>query len=257
MGVELFHNFTLMHDDIMDAAPLRRGQETVHMKWDENAAILSGDAMYTLAHMALAQLPAAGLSPALKLFNQTALEVCLGQQSDMAFETRNNVTVVEYMEMIRLKTSVLVAASLALGAIAAGASEDRVKLWYALGEELGLAFQMQDDLLDAFGDEQVGKQLGGDIVADKKTFLRLYTQENGGETAREVLAKWDGKRSDAPAKIEAVRAAMSAAGAAEAARKLMHGHVAKAMANAHALGLEGSDLEWFQFLGGMVTQRTS
>ena len=257
MGVELFHNFTLMHDDIMDAAPLRRGKETVHIKWDENAAILSGDAMYTLAHIALAQLPAEGLPKALRLFNQTALEVCLGQQSDMAFETRNDVTVAEYMEMIRLKTSVLVAASLALGAIAAGASEERVQLWYALGEELGLAFQMQDDLLDAFGDEQVGKQLGGDILADKKTFLRLYTQENGGVTAQEVLAMWDGQRHDAPAKIEAVRAAMTAAGAADAARELMHAHVAKAMASAEALGLEGSHMEWFQFLGGMVTQRTS
>ena len=256
-GRGLFHNFTLMHDDIMDAAPLRRGKETVHIKWDENAAILSGDAMYTLAHIALAQLPAKGLPKALQLFNQTALEVCLGQQSDMAFETRNDVTVAEYMEMIRLKTSVLVAASLALGAIAAGASEERVQLWYALGEELGLAFQMQDDLLDAFGDEQVGKQLGGDILADKKTFLRLYTQENGGGAAQEVLAKWDGQRHDAPAKIEAVRSAMTAAGAADAARELMHAHVAKAMASAEALGLEGSHLEWFQFLGGMVTQRTS
>ena len=257
MGVELFHNFTLMHDDIMDAAPLRRGKETVHIKWDENAAILSGDAMYTLAHIALAQLPAEGLPKALRLFNQTALEVCLGQQSDMAFETRNDVTVAEYMEMIRLKTSVLVAASLALGAIAAGASEERVQLWYALGEELGLAFQMQDDLLDAFGDEQVGKQLGGDILADKKTFLRLYTQENGGVATQEVLATWDGQRHDAPSKIEAVRSAMTAAGAADAARELMHAHVAKAMASAEALGLEGSHMEWFQFLGGMVTQRTS
>ncbi|MGB1122624.1 MAG: polyprenyl synthetase family protein, partial [Flavobacteriales bacterium] len=213
--------------------------------------------MYTLAHMALAQLPAAGLPTALTLFNQTALEVCLGQQSDMAFETRNDVTVAEYMEMIRLKTSVLVAASLALGAIAAGAPEDRVELWYALGEELGLAFQMQDDLLDAFGDEQVGKQIGGDILADKKTFLRLYTQENGGEAARKVLAKWDGQRTEAAAKIDAIRAVMSAAGAAHAARQLMHAHVDKAMANAEALGLKGSHLEWFQFLGGMVTQRTS
>ena len=257
MGVELFHNFTLMHDDIMDAAPLRRGKKTVHIKWDENAAILSGDAMYTLAHIALAQLPADGLPKALRLFNQTALEVCLGQQSDMAFETRNDVTVAEYMEMIRLKTSVLVAASLALGAIAAGASEERVQLWYALGEELGLAFQMQDDLLDAFGDEQVGKQIGGDILADKKTFLRLYTQENGGVAAQEVLAKWDGQRRDASAKIEAVRAVMIAAGAADVARELMHAHVAKAMASAEALGLEGSHLKWFQFLGSMVTHRTS
>ena len=141
MAVELFHNFTLMHDDIMDAAPLRRGKETVHIKWDENAAILSGDAMYTLAHIALAQLPAEGLPKALQLFNQTALEVCLGQQSDMAFETRNDVTVAEYMEMIRLKTSVLVAASLALGAIAAGASRqvEQLSSWYRLKPRRGAA----------------------------------------------------------------------------------------------------------------------
>ncbi len=257
LGVELFHNFTLMHDDIMDAAPLRRGHETVHKKWDENAAILSGDAMYTLAHVALSQIPASSSSSALKLFNQTALEVCLGQQSDMAFEKRNDVTVSDYMEMIRLKTSVLVAASLALGAIAAGASEERVHLWYALGEQLGLAFQMQDDLLDTFGDNEVGKQIGGDILSDKKTFLRLYTHENGGETARETLAKWDGQRDDPHAKIRAIREVMSASGAADAARQLMSSQVSQAMVSVEALGLEGSHLEWFQFLGGMVTRRTS
>ena len=257
LGVELFHNFTLMHDDIMDAAPLRRGHETVHKKWDENAAILSGDAMYTLAHVALSQIPASSSSSALKLFNQTALEVCLGQQRDMAFEKRNDVTVSDYMEMIRLKTSVLVAASLALGAIAAGASEERVHLWYALGEQLGLAFQMQDDLLDTFGDNEVGKQIGGDILSDKKTFLRLYTHENGGETARETLAKWDGQRGDAHAKIRAIREVMSASGAADAARQLMNSQVSQAMVSVEALGLEGSHLEWFQFLGGMVTRRTS
>ena len=252
MGVELFHNFTLMHDDIMDAAP-RRGQETVR-KWTKMPQFfrVTRCTRWPIWRWHSCRRPG---FPALKLFNQTALEVCLGQQSEMAFETRNNVTVVEYMEMIRLKTSVLVAASLALGQLRLGHRKTASNL-YALAKNWAL-FPNAGRPVDAFGDEQVGKQLGGDIVADKKTFLRLYTQENGGETAREVLAKWDGKRSDAPAKIEAVRAAMSAAGAAEAARKLMHGHVAKAMANAQALGLEGSDLEWFQFLGGMVTQRTS
>ena len=175
----------------------------------------------------------------------------------MAFEKRNDVTVSDYMEMIRLKTSVLVAASLALGAIAAGASEERVHLWYALGEQLGLAFQMQDDLLDTFGDNEVGKQIGGDILSDKKTFLRLYTHENGGETARETLAKWDGQRGDAHAKIRAIREVMSASGAADAARQLMNSQVSQAMVSVEALGLAGSHLEWFQFLGGMVTRRTS
>ena len=257
MGVELFHNFTLMHDDIMDAAPLRRGQATVHKKWDENAAILSGDAMYTLAQVAIAEVPGKGLAPALKLFNQTALEVCLGQQSDMAFELRGDVTVEEYKEMIRLKTSVLVAASLALGAIAAGAEGERVKTWYRLGEELGLAFQMQDDLLDTFGDEQVGKQIGGDILADKKTYLRLYTQEHGDADVQAVLAKWNGERDATSTKVQEVRAAMVQAGADAAAREVMHAHVANAMECVDALGLDEAHRNWFEFLGGMVTQRTS
>ena len=175
LAVELFHNFTLMHDDIMDAAPLRRGQSTVHVKWNENAAILSGDAMYTLAHIALTDLAPEALVRVLPLFNATALEVCIGQQSDMAFEQRDDVNVQEYLEMIRLKTSVLLAASLAMGAATAGADERRVSAWYRVGEQLGLAFQMQDDLLDAFGDVATGKQVGGDILADKKTFLRLHT----------------------------------------------------------------------------------
>jgi geranylgeranyl diphosphate synthase type II len=257
LGVELFHNFTLMHDDIMDAAPLRRGKETVHVKWNENAGILSGDAMYTLAQIALTELPTHCLAPAMKLFNQTALEVCLGQQSDMAFETRDDVTVEAYMEMIRLKTSVLVAASLALGAIAAGASEDRVGLWYTLGEQLGLAFQMQDDLLDAFGDAQMGKQIGGDILADKKTFLRLYTQENGSEAVRKILNDWDGRRDERDAKVEQVRAAMVEAGAEVAAQDVMNGYVTEAMACVEALRLPAAHHEWFAFLGGLVTQRVS
>lgn len=257
MGVELFHNFTLMHDDIMDAAPLRRGQATVHKKWNENAAILSGDAMYTLAQVAIAEVPEKGLAPALKLFNQTALEVCLGQQSDMAFELRDDVTVAEYMEMIRLKTSVLVAASLALGAISAGAEGERVQTWYRLGEELGLAFQMQDDLLDTFGDEQVGKQIGGDILADKKTYLRLFTQEQGDAEARATLAKWNGERDATSAKVEEVRAAMVRAGADVNARLAMDAHVDNAMACVDSLGLGDAHREWFEFLGGMVTQRTS
>jgi geranylgeranyl diphosphate synthase type II len=241
----------------MDAAPLRRGKETVHVKWNENAGILSGDAMYTLAQIALTELPTHCLAPAMKLFNQTALEVCLGQQSDMAFETRDDVTVEAYMEMIRLKTSVLVAASLALGAIAAGASEDRVGLWYTLGEQLGLAFQMQDDLLDAFGDAQMGKQIGGDILADKKTFLRLYTQENGSEAVRKILNDWDGRRDERDAKVEQVRAAMVEAGAEVAAQDVMNGYVTEAMACVEALRLPAAHHEWFAFLGGLVTQRVS
>jgi len=257
LGVELFHNFTLMHDDIMDEAPKRRGQDTVHTKWDESTAILSGDAMYTLAHIAFLELNAEALPRALELFNQTALEVCLGQQSDMAFETRQDVSVEEYLEMIRLKTSVLVAASLGVGAIAAGATPERTAIWVEMGEQLGLAFQMQDDLLDTFGGEAVGKQIGGDILADKKTFLRLYTAENGGDEARRALASWDGNRSDATGKIEAIRSAMQSAGAEVAAKQLMNEQVDRAMACMDRLQLSDEHREWFGFLAGLVTQRKS
>lgn len=232
LAVELFHNFTLMHDDIMDAAPLRRGQATVHAKWNENAAILSGDAMYTLAHLALADLKPEALVRVLPLFNTTALEVCIGQQSDMAFEQRDDVTVAEYLEMIRLKTSVLLAASLAMGAAVAGASERRVSAWYRVGEQLGLAFQMQDDLLDAFGDAATGKQVGGDILADKKTFLRLHTAAVTPE-----VRNWDGPAKDPSAKVAAVQAAMRAAGAEEAARERMAMYVADARRELDAMEL--------------------
>ena len=257
LAVELFHNFTLMHDDIMDQAPKRRGNPTVHIKWDENAAILSGDAMYTLAHMALAELTPKELPRALQVFNQTALEVCIGQQSDMAFEERDDVTVQEYMEMIRLKTSVLVAASLAMGAIAVGASEDRVKRWYEAGEQLGLAFQMQDDLLDAFGGDAMGKQVGGDILSNKKTFLRLFTWEQADSDLMEALKHWDEVEDQPAEKVAFVRNAMARCGADEAARARMKNHVQKAMAAIDSLELDEANRVWFDFLGGLVTERTS
>ncbi len=257
LAVELFHNFTLMHDDIMDQAPKRRGNATVHMKWDENAAILSGDAMYTLAQIALADTPSKDLPRALTIFNQTALEVCIGQQSDMDFERRDDVTVEAYMEMIRLKTSVLVAASLALGAIAVGASEGRVRLWYEAGEQLGLAFQMQDDLLDAFGGDAMGKQIGGDILSNKKTFLRLHTWEQANPGMLAALKQWDEITDQPQEKVDFVKSAMVACGADAAARLRMNEHVDRAMSAIDALDLDPSHREWFGFLGGLVTQRTS
>ncbi|MDA9018901.1 polyprenyl synthetase family protein [Flavobacteriales bacterium] len=257
LAVELFHNFTLMHDDIMDQAPKRRGNATVHMKWDENAAILSGDAMYTLAQIALADTSSKDLPRALTIFNQTALEVCIGQQSDMDFERRDDVTVEAYMEMIRLKTSVLVAASLALGAIAVGASEERVRLWYEAGEQLGLAFQMQDDLLDAFGGDAMGKQIGGDILSNKKTFLRLHTWEQANSDMLGALKQWDEITDQPQEKVDFVKSAMVACGADAAARLRMNEHVDRAMSALDALDLDPSHREWFGFLGGLVTQRTS
>lgn len=178
LAVEIFHNFTLMHDDIMDDAPLRRGRATVHEKWNTNTAILSGDAMFVQAYQALVEVNASLLPHMLRLFNHTAIEVCEGQEQDMAFEERSDVSVEEYLEMIRLKTSVLLAASLQLGAMAAGSPAERADRYYTLGLYIGLAFQLQDDYLDAFGDpEHFGKVVGGDILADKKTFLHVTCKE--------------------------------------------------------------------------------
>lgn len=178
LAVEVFHNFTLVHDDIMDDAPLRRGKKTVHEKWNLNTGILSGDAMLILAYQYFENYEPATFQKLAKLFSQTALEVCDGQQLDIDFETRNDVTIEEYINMIRLKTSVLVAAALKMGAIVAEASDKDADLLYEYGLNLGLAFQLQDDYLDTFGDpETFGKQVGGDIIENKKTYLYLKALE--------------------------------------------------------------------------------
>ena len=174
LAVEVFHNFTLVHDDIMDAAPLRRGKATVHEKWDTNTGILSGDAMLILAYQYFENYEPIVFRKLAKLFSKTALEVCDGQQLDVDFETRSNVTIPEYINMIRLKTSVLVAAALKMGAIVAETSDENAGLIYDFGLNLGLAFQLQDDYLDTFGDPKTfGKQVGGDIIENKKTYLYL------------------------------------------------------------------------------------
>ncbi len=178
LAVEVFHNFTLVHDDIMDDAPLRRGKETVHEKWNLNTGILSGDAMLILAYQYFENYEPVTFQKLAKLFSQTALEVCDGQQLDIDFETRNDVTIKEYINMIRLKTSVLVAAALKMGAIVAESSDKDADLLYEYGLNLGLAFQLQDDYLDTFGDpETFGKQVGGDIIENKKTYLYLKALE--------------------------------------------------------------------------------
>lgn len=179
VALEIFHNFTLLHDDLMDRSPLRRGQETVYRRWGDNTAILSGDAMSIEAYASLAEVADKSLlAELLPRFSQMALEVCVGQQYDMEFETRTEVRVEEYMEMIRLKTSVLLGSSLELGALVGGATVEQARALYAVGIQLGLAFQIQDDLLDVYGDEKTfGKPIGGDIVNAKKTLLLLYTLE--------------------------------------------------------------------------------
>lgn len=191
LAIEVFHNFTLMHDDLMDQAPLRRGQSTVHQRWNANIAILSGDTMLIKAYDLLSKAPVENLAILIQIFNQTAMDVCRGQQYDMEFENRNDVSLAEYMEMIRLKTAVLLGASLKVGALIGGASPDDADKIYRFGEYIGIAFQLQDDYLDAFGNkDQFGKQIGGDILADKKTFLMLTALQNADENGRNKLAFW-------------------------------------------------------------------
>jgi geranylgeranyl diphosphate synthase type II len=186
LGVEIFHNFTLLHDDIMDNAPLRRGIATVHEKWNNNSAILSGDAMFVLAVQQVAKTPY-NVSESLELFNKTALEVCEGQQSDMDFENRTDVSLSEYIEMIRLKTAVLLGCALELGALAVNAPATEAKKLYVFGENLGIAFQIMDDILDAYAGEEFGKQKGGDILALKKTYLMLKAFEKGGKSTEDKI----------------------------------------------------------------------
>jgi len=207
MAVEVFHNFSLVHDDVMDEAPLRRGKETVHQKYNINTAILSGDLMLVKAYDYLAQTSDKYLPKALRVFNKTAAEVCDGQQYDMDFEERSDVSIAEYLTMIELKTSVLVGASLQLGAIAAGASEIDAQNLYDFGKNIGISFQLQDDVLDTFGNaEKFGKKVGGDIIQNKKTFLILKAYENGNPDQVAALSElMSSKPSDEGQKIEAVK----------------------------------------------------
>lgn len=208
-ALEVFHNFTLVHDDIMDEAPLRRGQATVHEKWNASQAILSGDAMLVLAYEILRDSPPLRLPELLALFGKTALEVCEGQQLDMDFEKRSDVSVDEYLDMIRLKTSVLLAASLQMGAIVGGASKSDQEHIYQFGLNLGLAFQLRDDYLDAFGNsETFGKQVGGDILSDKKTYLLIRAFEKAGAAEKQILDRYIGS-GETNGKVSAVKDVMT------------------------------------------------
>ena len=190
-GIETYHNYTLLHDDLMDNADLRRGHETVHRRWNANTAILSGDSMLVLAYERVAQVPAEKLRSVLDLFTITALEIGEGQEYDMSFETRMDVTEDEYIEMIRLKTSVLLACSLKIGAILAGAPQADADRLYRLGEQIGLAFQLQDDLLDVYGDPKVfGKAVGGDIASNKKTYMLINAFNRANDKQRAELSRW-------------------------------------------------------------------
>lgn len=198
LGIEMYHNFTLLHDDVMDRADVRRGRPTVHVRWNDSTAILSGDAMLTMAGQLMMRVSDERiLRPVMELFNTTAMEIYEGQQYDMDFEQRTDVTIDEYLEMIRLKTSVLLGASCKLGAVVAGAPSATADRLYDYGVMLGLAFQLQDDYLDTFGDPAVfGKAIGGDILNDKKTYLLISALRCGDDAARSEIESMFGTRSD-------------------------------------------------------------
>lgn len=206
VAVETYHNYTLLHDDLMDNADKRRGHDTVHKKWDANTAILSGDAMLVVAYQRLASVDQTKLKPVLDLFTETALEIDEGQQFDIDFENRSDVKEEEYIEMIRLKTSVLLACALKIGAILANAPVTDAEALYKFGEQLGLAFQLQDDLLDVYGDTKVfGKEIGGDIMCNKKTFMLINAFNRANDTQLKELQKWcSGEKFDRKEKVAAV-----------------------------------------------------
>ena len=206
-AIEFFHNFSLIHDDIMDNAPLRRNKQTVHEKWNNNVAILSGDVLMVKAYQELAKANKEMAVELQTVFSKMAVEVCEGQQLDMDFETKNNVSLDEYMNMIRLKTAVLLGCSLQMGAICADASKEDCELLYQTGEKLGIAFQLTDDYLDVFGNpEQVGKQVGGDIISNKKTWLLLRAFELADIEQKNNLQNWVAKKDfDAVEKVQIVK----------------------------------------------------
>ena len=191
LAIEIFHNFSLLHDDLMDRADMRRGQPTVHKKWNANSAILSGDAMVIEAYRYIAKVPPASLPVILDLFSTTAMQICQGQQLDMDFEKRMDVSESEYVEMIRLKTAVLIGCALKMGALIGGAEPRDADCLYEYGMNIGLAFQLKDDLLDVYGDPRTfGKKIGGDILCNKKTYLLIKALKNSGEQQRKMLLQW-------------------------------------------------------------------
>lgn len=256
-GIEVFHNFTLLHDDIMDNAPLRRGKQTVHEKWNINAGILSGDVMFVQAFSLVTSCETKYLRRVLDLFNVTAIEVCEGQQYDMDFETRSDVTIDEYIEMIRLKTSVLVGCAMELGAILAGVSEQESKLIYEFGEKLGIAFQIKDDILDVFGDaELVGKQVGGDILANKKTFLLLQAQKDADVSVSSELDYWLEIDDKPDEKVDAVKGIYSTLRVKDKAEQLMEEYYKKAINSLHQTSLDDNKKQQLlSFADGLMNRK--
>ena len=255
--VEVFHNFSLIHDDIMDDAPLRRGKPTVHEKWNLNTGILSGDAMLILSYQLLEHYSGSTYKNLNSLFTKTALEVCEGQQYDIDFETRNDVTINEYINMITYKTSVLVAAAMKMGAIIAETSMQDQELIYEFGKNLGIAFQIQDDYLDAFGDpETFGKQVGGDIIENKKTYLYLKAFENGTIQMREELFKWFNEPViNSEEKVEKVKELFELSGAVQDTKNAIAAYTNKAFDCLDNLSLSLTNKTALKQFGEQLMQR--
>jgi geranylgeranyl diphosphate synthase type II len=251
LAVEVFHNFSLIHDDIMDDAPLRRGNVTVHEKWDINTGILSGDAMLILAYQYFEKYEPAIFRDLAKLFSKTALEVCEGQQWDVDFETRTDVSIPEYLKMIQYKTAVLVAAAMKMGAIIAETSDENANLIYDFGLNLGLAFQLQDDYLDAFGNpETFGKQVGGDIIENKKTYLYLKAVEFAStDQANQLADLFSIQPEDSSEKIAAVKEIFVASGAAEETQNAIQEFTFKAFDTLQNISIDDDKKEMLRTFG--------
>ena len=239
-ALETYHNFTLLHDDLMDNADMRRGHQTVHRKWNANTAILSGDTMLILSFHRMMQCPEHTLKAVMETFTETTLEIDEGQQMDIDFETRDDVQEEEYIEMIRLKTSVLLACALKIGAIMAGAPKEDVDRLYHFGERMGLAFQLQDDFLDVYGDPAVfGKAIGGDILCNKKTYMLINALNAADESQRKELLEWiDADHPDAQQKIAAVTALYNIIGVDKMAQAKIEQYFAEARACLEEVNVE-------------------
>ena len=242
IGLETYHNYTLLHDDLMDNADVRRGMPTVHRKWDANTAILSGDSMLVLAYQRMQECSAEKLPAVLEVFTTTALEIGEGQQYDMEFETRDDVREEEYIEMIRLKTSVLLACAMKIGALMADAPQEDIDNLYRFGEQMGLAFQLQDDYLDVYGDPMVfGKAIGGDIVSNKKTYMLINAINKAQGEDLETLMRWiDAKEFDRSEKVKAVTVVYDRLGIGDLAKAKMEEYYAEALAALDRVAVEES-----------------
>lgn len=257
LAVEMFHNFSLMHDDIMDEAPLRRGKKSVHEKWNIDTAILSGDAMLILAYRLFEEYEPEKFRALAQLFSETALQVCEGQQLDIDFEIRDDVEVVEYLKMIEQKTAVLLGAAMKMGAIVAQASDAEEEVMYEFGKNLGIAFQLQDDYLDVFGDPKTfGKQVGGDIISNKKTYLYLMALKKGNaEHQKELIHLYSISPTDSSDKIERVKEVYVESGSADATSLAIENYSNKAFSILEKMNVSDQKKKLFRKFGQDLMQR--